>query len=155
LWGVNLADAVLRGADLAGVHISSLGADEVDLSGADFTGADLRGANLELKAPAIFDEVVADAANFNVTGTVVGVSFRNARLERAFVTMAYDADEAKLVANFDGATLSRAYIDLDTTGSTFAGIAGSEVNFGADAVCPDGEPPISEAYGISRCTLDS
>jgi uncharacterized protein YjbI with pentapeptide repeats len=155
LWGVNLADAVLRDSDLAGVRISSLGLDEADLSGADFTGADLRGATLELKAPAIFDEIVADAAYFNVTGTVVGASFRNARLERAFVTRAYDADEAKLVANFDGADLSLAYIDVDTTGSTFAGIAGSEVNLGADAVCPDGQLPISEAYGISRCTLDS
>jgi hypothetical protein len=85
----------------------------------------------------------------------VGVSFRNASLEQAFVTTAYDADEAKLVANFDGATLSLAYINVDTTGSTFAGVAGSEVNFGAEAVCPDGQLPITEAYGISRCTLDS
>lgn len=152
LGGVDLRGATLVGADLAGVTMHSL-LDDVRLSGADFTGADLRGASIELTEPATFDGVLADDASFRVSGVVEGATFRDARLVRTYLTAPYDATEAVLVADFGGSTMEGAYISVDTSGSSFDGVPGREVNFAPDAVCPDGEPPRVEIPGISRCTL--
>jgi uncharacterized protein YjbI with pentapeptide repeats len=153
LWSVNLAGATLQGADLAGVRLTSFGDDRVELAKADFTGADLRGATVDLTGPAVFDEIVADGAYFNVSGAVAGISFRRAGLARAFITKAYDAAFASLEADFAGADLTLAYLDLDTSGSSFVGVADEDVNFGDGATCPDGSKPVNQAYGINRCSL--
>jgi uncharacterized protein YjbI with pentapeptide repeats len=155
LRGVDLSGAVLRGADLAGVILGSIGDGLVNIAGADFTGADLRGARVDLSAPADFDEVLADASSFTVSGQVTGASFQNASLWSAYFTTHHDSAEAGLQANFDGAELSRSYFDLDTSGSSFGGTDTSDINFGEKAVCPDGTAPWNEVYGIYRCTLDS
>lgn len=151
LYDVELAGAVLRRAHLVGVRLSSMGDEVLDISGADFTGADLRGARVELGVPAIFDEVLAETASFTVLGEVAGASFRNAALAGAFFTTDFDAASAVLRAVFDGADLSRSYFDVDVTGSSFAGVDLSGLNFGEKAVCPDGSAPVEEAYGIRRC----
>ena len=153
LWEVNLAGAILRGADLAGVRLSSFSDNKVDLSDADFTGADLRGAHLDLTAVATFDEIRADGAYFTISGTVAGATFRNASLSGAFFTTDIDAASARLQATFDGSNLTSSYFDVDTVGSSFVGVASDAVNFGPEAVCPDGQAPVSEAYGIARCNL--
>ncbi len=150
-YRTDLRGAVLRGADLAGVWLGSYGEDVVDIAGADFTGADLRGATIDLTAAAIFDQVLADNAFFNVSGKVAGASFRDAGLAGAFFTPATDATEAALQAVFDGADLSRSYFDLDVRGSSFVGVDLGEINFGEEAICPDGSTPVEEVYGIRRC----
>lgn len=154
LRGVDLSGAVLHGADLAGAQLMSIGDAQANLAGADFTGADLRGAHVDLSVAADFDEVLADASYFAVMGQVTGASFENASLVGSYFVTHYDSSEAALVASFDGADLFRSYYNLDTSGSSFAGTSTGDINFGENAVCPDGTQPWNESYGINRCNLD-
>jgi uncharacterized protein YjbI with pentapeptide repeats len=148
---INLRNADLTGANLAGVDLGSYIDDPLVIARADFTGADLRGASIDLAETATFDSVLADGAYFHVSGVVANVTFRNASMLRTYITAAYDADMASLVADFSGAAMDMAYVGADMTGSTFAGVASSDVLFADDAVCPDGTAPVAVAYGINRC----
>jgi uncharacterized protein YjbI with pentapeptide repeats len=153
LRGIDLSGALLVGANLSGADLGSYGDGLVNITGADFTGADLRGAHVDLGGPAVFDEVLADGTFFAVLGRVTGASFQDASLVGAFFTIHGDSSEAALEANFDGADLSLSYYNVDTSGSSFSGTAMSDVNFGDEALCPDGSTPWNEAYGLNRCNL--